>query len=191
MKTITTNIYSYTELNEEAKAKALEALIRRECEHNPTEHVAQEMCDSLEAIAKACDLTLKSYSFGVSDRNSHTRVEVPHYHSMKYNRQAGPRARAWFARVLEKNGYAGPFDKPELTDPEDFKFTGLCYDMDIVNHIWNSLWLENDIVDAFSGISDLLSSMEEKEWDYLTSEKGILEALDKDEEKFLEDGELA
>jgi hypothetical protein len=150
------------------------------------------MCDSLEAIVKACDLKLKSYSFGPSDRNSHTRVEVPHYHTLKYNRQSGPRARTWFARILEKNGYAGPFNEPELENPDEFRFTGLCYDTDIVNHIWERLWAEDEIVEAFAGIGDLLSNMEEKEWDYLTSEKYILEAmLDHDEEQFLEDGSIA
>jgi hypothetical protein len=184
MKTITTTLYSYKELSDEAKATVLKNRIKEaEDDQYILEHVSHELLDSLKAVCEACGVRLLDYSFGTYDRN--WKVEISNY---DVEDMSGNRALAWFLRVLINNGYARPKHFRDMEFPGVCGFTGVCFDDDVVETIWKGLLGGAAVRKAFDKVGYRFCEILEDEYRYLTSEECILDYLDKDEEIYTEHG---
>lgn len=185
MMTITTQIYSYKELSPEAQARVIDNKIKQaENDDYLLEHTSQEMLDSLKAVCEACNLRLVDYSFGSYCRN--WKVGVNNYDVEDLE---GNRALAWFLRVLIDNGYARPKHFKDMQFPGVCGFTGVCFDDDIVECVWNELLEGKPVRKAFDRVAKMFCDTLENEYAYLTSEEAILDYLDQSEEIYTEDGE--
>lgn len=182
MKTIETHIHSYNELSEQAQAKALDSLRERV----ETDYLGKEMLASLKAVCEACNLRLLDWSFGAYCQN--WRVKLDSYNQAVL--LSGPRALAWFLRVLIKHGYKRPKHFREMEFPGICGFTGVCYDEDVIETIWRELLDGETVARAFDQVAKTLCELWESEDDYARSNECILDYLDKDEEQFTESGEL-
>jgi hypothetical protein len=187
MKTLIQNIYSFAELSPESQERALESL-REAAGADPDalEFQSQEMLESLKSICEACNLRLTNYSFGAYDRSHDIRVSNYDLEDME-----GPRALAWFLRVLLRHGYDRPRHFREMGFPGICGFTGVCYDEDIAETVWKYLLDGSTVREAFDGVSGKLCKMLESELEYLQSEDCIRETMDCDLEQFDAEGGLA
>lgn len=186
MKTLIHHIYSFSELDETAKENAIFCLQDAAAE-DPylLEHVSHELTESLKSICQAFGLRLMDYSFGTCDRGH--KVEVSSYHAEDLS---GRRACAWFLRGLLRHGYSRPARFREMTFPGVCGFTGVCYDEDILETVWESLLDGSTVRQAFDSVSGKLCSILEAEENYLTSPAAIREMLDESFEQFDVEGSL-
>lgn len=179
MKTIETQLFAFSELSEAAKTRALDNLRNQETEL----FCLEEMADSLEAICSACCVKLVDWSFGPCDRNH--RVEIRH--SMED--ESGPRALAWFLKVLIEHGYTRPKRFAEMEFPGVCGFTGVCYDDDAVETIWENLMDGATVKSAFDQVAYKFCQNAEAEEAHMQSDEYLLESMDQDEEIYTEDGD--
>ena len=168
MKTLEINLYSFSELSDEAKQYALD--------HATPEMDCTDIRESLEAICEACDLRLVNYSYGASDRNHNVIVS-----GMTDDLQ-GPRALLWFRRILVDHGYPKPISFPGICG-----FTGVCHDDDIAETIWDALKQGEDVASAFDRVSYKLCKICEDEEEYLRSEESLSQD---DREIYTENGAI-
>ena len=176
MKTIETKLFSFAELAPEARAR----VISREAENADLD--LSDMTASLVAVCEGSGLSLVDYAYGTYCRNHKVRV------SGNAEELEGPRALAWFLRVLMSHGYTRPARFAEMQFPGICGFTRVCYDDDIVETVWESLMEGNTVRQAFDAVSGKLCKLAEAELDYLQSEEWILETLDQSAEIYTEDG---
>ena len=178
MKIIATKLFSFTELSDDAKKRVLKD--KADDIHNdPYSFTLDECMESLKAIVKACDLRLRDWNVGPYNRNNFAKVECD---------DEGNRALARFLRVLLSHGYARPKKFTEMEFPGHCGFTGVCFDDDIAEAVWKSLLGGETLGKAFDCAADKIQSICEEDLDYRTSEDGILECLDEEEEIYEEDG---
>lgn len=169
MKTIVSTLYSFDELSPEAQTRAI-----RDAQ-NETPDISgtlEEMLDSLKAVCEACNLALVNWSFGAYNRNHDVSVSG----GMAY--ESGPRALAWFLRVLMRNGYARPKRFAEMEFPGVCGFTGVCFDDDVVETVWKSLLDGETVRQSFDAVSAEFCRIAEAEEDYLCSEEMVRETLE-------------
>lgn len=184
MQTITTQLYSYKELSPEAQAKVIANKIKdQENDECLLRFTSEEMLDSLKAVCVTCNLRLIDYSFGSYDRN--WKCVVRNYN---VDDLSGPRALAWFLRVLIDNGYSRPKRFVDMTFPGVCGFTGVCFDDDVVETVWKGLLDGETVAKAFDGVAHRFCKILEDEYSYLTSEECVKEYLDENEEIYEADG---
>ena len=183
MKTISTHIYSFNELSEQAQAKALDSLRA----NVGTDYLGEEMLSSLKAVCEACNLRLVDWRFGIYCQN--WKVKLDSYNPAVL--LSGPRALAWFLRVLINHGYARSKHFKDMQFPGVCGFTGVCYDDNVVETVWKELLDGETVARAFDQVAKTFCDLWESEDDYAHSDECILDYLDKDEEQFTESGELA
>ncbi len=184
MQTITTTLYSFNELSPEAKAKVIANRIKEaENDEGLFSYVCDEMMESLRTVTNACGLRLLDWSFGLSDRN--WKVKVSNYDVEDLD---GPRALAWFLRILIDHGYERPKKFAEMKFPGKCGFTGVCYDEDVVETVWKELLNGKTVRKAFDKVAYTFCKSLESEYEYLTSEECIMDMLDEQEEIYKEDG---
>lgn len=179
MKTLTTSVYSYKELSQSAKVTVLQAIANRA----DIDFAIEEMASSLKALVSACNLRLTNYSFGAYCRSYGVTVEDCNLEDV-----SGPRAIAWFARILKSHGYNITPRFKDMTFPGVCGFTGICYDEDCAQAVWDSLMDGNTVRKAFDAIGDRLCGICEKELEYAQSEECILDYLDQDQEIYDAEG---
>lgn len=166
------NLYRFSELNPGAHARAIE---NAQNETPDISSTLDEMLDSLKAVCDASGLHLMNWSFGSHDRNHAVTVSG----SMAY--ESGPRALAWFLRVLIANGYARPKRFAEMEFPGVCGFTGFCFDEDVCKTVWKALLNGDTVRRAFDAVSGEFCRIAEAEENYLHSEEWIRESLESDD----------
>lgn len=178
MKTIATQLYSYNELSDSAKAR----VIRDKAENVETDYLGEEMLASLKAVCEACNLRPYDYSFGPYCQSWGIKVSG-------YNADLeGNKALAWFLRILINHGHARPAKFADMTFPGVCGFTGVCYDEDVVETVWQCLLRGETVATAFDQVAHTFCELWESEDEYNRSEECILQYLDADEEIYTEDG---
>ena len=179
MKTALTQLYSYSELSEQAQVRAL----AKKAEQVDTDHLGDEMRASLKAVCEACSLRLTDWNFGAYCQDWKAKV------TGSADDYQGNKALAWFLRVLMRHGYSRPSKFEELTFPGICGFTGVCYDEDVVETVWKSLLEGETVAEAFDQVAHTFSENWEREDDYQRTPEAILEYLDTSEEVYTEEGE--
>lgn len=185
MTTITTQLYSYRELSPEAQAKVIQNKIKdAENDEFLLQFTSDDMMESLKEVCKACGLRLVDWSFGTYCRNWKVRVSNYDLEDL-----SGPRALAWFLRILIDHGYSRPKHFKDMEFPGVCGFTGVCYDDDVVETVWKELLDGETVAKAFDQVAYKFCKSLEDEYAYLTSEECIMDYLDENEEIYTEDGE--
>lgn len=185
MKAKTINLYSFSELSQEAQETAIRN--ERKSRLNDNDSLCflySDLQASVKAIADACNLRIVDYSYGNCCHDYKLRV------TGSREDESGNRAIAWFLRILIDNGYARPKHFRDMQFPGVCGFTGVCYDDDIAETIYKELLSGETVRAAFDAVSYRLCKIAEDELDYQTSPETIREALENNEgEFFTTDGE--
>lgn len=212
MKTITLKLFTLSELNPEAKEKALNKLTEEAAEN----FYCDDAVKSLEKFCELFNVKHRQIDFLYPYRNSY-KIE----HIEEQLNLSGPRLVSFlwsnFGRDIFKPKYIGCLETNEyikhkrVKSPEkpykngnrfnpyysgcqveySCNLTGVCYDMDILDSIVNVMLCKDlkstleEVIEA--GIDNLCKSIQ-SEYEYQTSEEGIIEYLDGTDRKFLEDG---
>lgn len=185
MKTITTSLYSYKELSPEAQAKVIENKIKdAQNDEWLLQFDSDEMMESLKAVCEACCLRLSDWSFGTYCRD--WKVKVSNY---AVEDLSGRRALAWFLQILIDNGYPRPKRFADMKFTGICGFTGVCFDEDVVETVWEELLAGETVAKAFDQVAYTFCKGLEAEYEYLISEEHVMEYLDESEEIYTEDGE--
>lgn len=178
MKTIQTKLYSYKELSTEAQETVIKTLSEREA--NRSDDITLDECmDSLKAIAEALGVRLLNWNIGPYNRNNFVKVNCD---------ESGNKALARVLRVLINHGYERPKHFKDLKCPGVCGFTGVCFDEDIIEAIWESLLDGNTLGKAFDAAGDRIARVAEQDCEYRQSKECILDYLDQDAEIYTEDG---
>jgi hypothetical protein len=184
MKRSPTQLYSYKELSPEAQAKVIENKIKdAQNDDYLLQFDSDNMMTSLKAVCEACCLRLSDWSFGTYCRN--WKVKVSNY---DVEDLSGPRALAWFLRILINNGYPRPKRFTDMEFTGICGFTGVCYDEDVVETVWKELLDGETVANAFDQVAYTFCKGLEAQYEYLTSEEYVKEYLDEDEEIYTEYG---
>jgi hypothetical protein len=170
MKTIT--LYRFSELSPEAQSRAI-----RDAQNETPDitFTLEEMRESLKAVCDASGLRLVNWSFGSYDRNHDVTV------TGRMEDESGPRALAWFLRILIENGYARPKRFAEMEFPGVCGFTGVGFDDDVCETVWKALLDGDTVRRAFDAVSGEFCRIAEAEEEYLRSEEMIRESLESDD----------
>jgi hypothetical protein len=174
MKTIETKLYSYSELSDEAKQQVIDntrEAILNDCE----DFTLGECVDSLKAITSLFNVKIINYSLGAYNRSSHIRIADD------------GQTLEDFTTMLLKYGYKKN-ESGRIEFPGVCGFTGVCYDDDIAQTIYESLIGGESLATAFNAVAERIMNICESELEYRTSKKGILETLDTKNEIYTEDG---
>lgn len=179
MKTTSITLFSFNELSPESQAAVLESS-RASVD---TSYIGDEMLESLKAVCLACSLHLDNWSFCPSDRNYDVSV------SGDVSELEGRKALAWFLRILLDHGYSRPKYFRDMQFPGVCGLTGVCYDEDVIETVWQSLLAGNSVAQAFGAVAQRFCTLWESEDIHARSDEQILECLDKVSEIYSEDGE--
>ena len=179
MKTITTHLFSFNELETEAQDKVIEIL----ASYRDVEQQTNEAMESLKAIAEAMGTRLTDWSLGPDPHRAKAKVANSF--------DEGHRLTADFVRCLIENGYSRPKRFADMEFPGICGFTGVCYDETAAESILEALIQGETMDQAFSQAAQALSRELEAELDYQQSRESILEYLDTSEEIYSADGEEA
>lgn len=196
MRTETRNIYTFEELSEEAKQKAIE-----EYRNNNTEIFWQdETLESLKALFDNCSgVKLKDYSLG--EYHSWITVEFTNEEAENFS---GKRALAWIENNLLSNiripensftmngtrrklAQYGQYYRAGLIKP--CPFTGYCTDDDFLDDLIKEVKDGSDLKTAFEGLATTYQKIINNEIEYQNSEEYISEQLTENEYEFTEEGE--
>ena len=185
MKTLSIQLYSFSELSADAQQHAID----RERELIASDYWSldffyTDVQASIRAITEACNLRVADYSYGPYCQNYKLRVTGWH------EDDNGPRAVAWFLRILIKHGYARTKRFKDMQFPGVCGFTGVCYDDDIVETIYRELIDGETVRRAFDAVSYRLCKIAEDEMEDQCSPENIRERLESDDDEiFTSDGE--
>jgi len=191
MRTKILKIYSFNELSEEAKEKALQ-----DYRDNQTEIFwIDEIVKSLKALFENCSgITLKDYSLG--EYNSWIRVSFANEEVENFY---GKRAMAWIENNLLSNiriSYYGNKRK-ELRQYGKYyyagqikpcPFTGYYTDDDFLNSLLQNIREGTDLKTAFECLADVCQKIIQNESEYQQSEEYIAEFFQTNDCEFTEDG---
>jgi len=183
MKTKEITLYSFNELSDSAKKRAIAAVASDTCD----DWNSDDIMESIEAVCEACNVRLLEWSIGACNQNWKLKISTPHVGDV-----SGGRAMAWFYGILKKHGYDRPTitnGKWEMKFPGVCGFTGVCWDENVCESIWEALRTGSTIKEAFNGVAYDAGQWLEKEEEYQRSEECILQYLDAEEEVYTEDGE--
>jgi len=193
MKTKTINIYSFNELSEEAKEKALQDYREEQTEI----FWIDETIESLKGLFKNCDgISLKDYSLG--EYQSWLKVDFTNEEVENFT---GKRAFAWLENNLLSNiriSYYGEKRK-ELRQYGQYyragmikpcSFTGYCADDDLLDDLIKEVKEGCDLKTAFEGLASTIQRIIQNEVEYQNSEEYIAEHFEANEYEFDEEGNI-
>lgn len=166
----------------------------------------EEIMDSLKATFKAAGVSLTNWSIGAYDR-SYVKFTIPTYWSELADNEElvdnleGKKAYNWlknsfdlksYKRVSYKNHLGKPahrydFQKLDGTD-WSCEFTGVCFDRDFLESLFECIHDKMNIDDAFCNLADEAALLLENEQEFALSEEYFLEQCDCNDWKFTEDG---
>jgi hypothetical protein len=171
MRTKTINLYSFNELSEAAKQKAIERLSHINVDYGWWESTYED----------AENIGLKITSFDL-DRNNHAKGE--------FNLSAAEVAQ----NILNNHGENCETYKTASSFLEEFNPLFAEY-MDESSEHYESSQRDEELVDLESEFLNSLledyASMLQREYEYLTSEEAIIDALVANKYEFTEEGKLA
>jgi len=193
MKTKTINIYSFDELSEEAKEKAIEDYRER----NTEIFWMDETVESLKGLFEYCNnIYLKDYSLG--EYQSYIRVDFTNEEIEEFT---GKRAMAWLENNLLSNiriSYYGKRRK-ELRQYGKYyyagmikpcPFTGYCVDDDLLDDLIKEVKEGSDLKTAFEELASTIQRIIQNEVEYQNSEEYIAEYFKINEYEFDEEENL-
>lgn len=198
MKTHTITTYSFNELSDEAKEKALEDYRENNCDEIFWQ---KEMVQSVLGLFDYCDgVTLKDYALGI--QGSYVKVsfeqDVAHFDKR--------RAIAWLENNLldklripftsytiktsKRFKYKGYGEYYRAENIESCPFTGYCFDDDLIHYLIHEVKNYGDLESAFCGIAQEFEKHLLDEWEYMSSEEHIKTYFEDFDCQFLENGRL-
>lgn len=197
--TITTNIYKFDELSEEAKEKAIE-----DYRENMLFFWQDEIIDTIKAIANAMNCEAKWYSYdGITYDVSFYSRETEDIENLcgkrawtyiwnNYLYPSREYKTYWKDRVIHCDGRKNWTRKSKISYGwDDCPFTGYCADCCFIE-AWRE-WKKN--FNKYSTVGEFINLVAEKleeEWtndnEYQISDEGIIEAIEAYDYEFLEDG---
>ncbi len=199
MRTKTIKLYTFDELSDEAKEKAIDQYRENQREDIPC--FSDEMLDSLKGLFEHCSgVELKDYSLG--EYNSWIKVSF----SEDVDEMSGKRAFAWlennlltYIRIPETSLKVKNSRKECLKYGKGYRageikscpFTGVCYDEDFLQGLISDIKDGSDLKTAFEGLATTYQKMFSDELEYMQSEEYIKETFDTNGYEFLENGEMA
>jgi hypothetical protein len=207
MKTIEVKLYSFDELSEEAKEKAINKF--RDAEYNTTPYFVDEANDSFEKFAHIFSVDWRNIDYEEPYRNEYNINMDDNILTLSGQRLA---TYIWnnFKKQLFKGKYYSLWSKKDIT----YKYyhegypvlktryshifldnccvlTGICYDDDLLKPIYDFLDKPNDRIDFETLLNDCVYSLchsVSMEIDYQFSDKAITETIRINEYQFTEDG---
>jgi len=172
MKVVKTKVYSFIELNDDAKEVAIE--------HYSDINFYDEWYDSIYDYAEQIGLKITSFDL---DRNLHCKGEL--YDSVL---ECCKKIIAWFSKNTDEHFLAQEY-------LADYNNLIVQYSDGINTHVVdeeNEYEFDKDVEDLEeSFLSDLLecfASSLQKEYEYLSSKEAIIDSIIANEYQFLEDG---
>lgn len=203
MKTHIVTTYSATELKEQfpdAFERALE-------KHRNSPYIGDgwtgEIFDSLKAVLRASDVTLRDYDLGAYNRGNHIRVSFPHDDCEDLS---GKRAIAWLENHLfaplrvsftarnrwelakYNRGMSERFYMAGRVKP--CPLTGVCFDEDYLDALRASVRNGDTLKEAFQGLADVYAKLIESEIEGASTEEYFIETAEANDWQFTEDGDL-
>lgn len=193
MRTKTINIYSFDELSEEAKEKAIEYYRER----NTEIFWMDETIESLKELFKNCDgISLKDYSLG--EYQSWIKVDFTNEEVENFT---GKRAMAWIENNLLSNirtSYYGNKRKELRKYGNGYyagkikpcPFTGYCVDDDLLDDLIKEVKDGNDLKTVFEGLAITIQRIIQNEVECQNSEEYIAEHFEANGYEFDEEGNI-
>lgn len=193
MKTHTITTYSFEELSDEAKQHA----VKKWREHNYEIHWQDEIFDSLKAVYKAANITIRDYSLGLCSY-SYIKIDLDEY----IGDLTGARAFAWIENNLlhklrisntlenrKKHIKYGQYYRIGMVKP--CPFTGVCYDENFLSCITESIKSGDSLKDIFTRrlIEEYVRILQ-AEYDDQNSDEYIIDTITANQYEFTENGEM-
>ena len=144
--------------------------------------------ESLHKIAEALGTKLADWSVGPYNRGNFVKLDVPYWTGELWD--GGHKTQAVFLRLLIDHGYPRPKRFADLKFEGVCGFTGVCFDDDLAEEIWDALIDGETLNKAFDRAGDRLATISENDLDWRASKEGILESLDRGEEIYTKEGDL-
>ena len=180
MKTIETKPCSFKELSADAQSRVIERE-RKGIQSDPDDFTLGECMDSLKAIAAALGVKLTNWNIGPYNRDNKCSCSSD---------ESGNKSIARFARALQSKGYTVPARFKAMTFPRVCGFTGLCFDEDICEAMWEALLQGESLSKAFDRAADRIQTICEDDLEYRQKDESILENLDQSAEIYTDCGSV-
>lgn len=192
MRTQTIEVYSFNELSDDAKEHARDKY--REKNYEIDWQI--ELFQSLMAVYKAANIKVKDYSLGL---NSYSYMKLDMDDNVKD--LEGSRALAWLENNLfyklritraeylkNRKAYFGYGKHYRIGCVKACPLTGVCFDVDFLDDLQNSVKNGMCLGDAFKGLADTYVKLLQSEYDAQNSDEYIDEHLEINGYEFTEDG---
>jgi hypothetical protein len=183
MKTLEIKLFSFDELSPNAQERVIERESQR-VYNDPDDYTLSECIDSLKAIVSAMGCRLSNWSIGAYNRGNFARISGDD--SDRFD--GGNKTLALFLRALMRHGYPRPRHFSEMEFTGLCGFTGVCFDDDISEFIWKSLFAGDSFADAIDQAADEIRRIAERDLEYRASRECILDYLDRAAEIYTEAG---
>lgn len=187
MKTTTILLYSFAELSPSAQDRVIATKSRLVLE-DPDNFTLSDCVASLKAIASAMGCPLWGWNIGPYNGQNDAFADIPSH--MQWDLSGGNRTLVSFLRCLMHHGYSRPARFVDMVFPGICGFTGMCYDEDIAQTIWDALLDGDEFQSAINKAARRIGEICEEDLEYRASREGILEMLDASEEIYTESGEI-
>lgn len=176
METVEIKVYSFDELPEEAKEKAL---LDYACA--VPYFWGNDAIKSIQTLAEKFNSRLSYYSIDWLEKHrSSWSFEVPHYMDDITEQE--------LKEIIDS---LGTFDKETLKGHGDCVLTGYCADEDAIDGLRKAYFQgERDIKELLMSAMDSLFDSCQSDYEYQLSEKGYSEHCETNGYRFTEDGEL-
>lgn len=202
------DVYNIQELKEkfpDAFDKAYEEF-KEGVSNDPYLPWQEEIMDSLKATFKFAGVTLHDWSIGAY-HYSHVKFSIPTYWSelaeedLLVDDYEGELAYNWLKETFDikdfkrvacqyegKTHYRHDFTKLDGSN-WSCEFTGVCFDHDYLESLFECIHDGMNLKDAFSNLADEARKLFEAEYENQLSEEYFLEEADTNEYEYTEDGE--
>jgi len=192
MRTLNIDLYSYSELSEEAKEVALKQW------QNNSEEISwmDEIVDSLKSCISKAGLHLKDWEIGPESYRSYVTISKFDGEDLE-----GKRAWAWIENNLFSQfriPYIGDRRKAVSKYGKYYRagmitpcpFTGYCFDEELIDALKERILKGDTIREAFEHLAYVASKAIEREWEEQLSEPYFADYADANKFEFTIDGKF-